>query len=563
MRDGINLKSFQIRKAGLPLLAAFLLIIVLPGNVTAQRHERIVDTWRPVHYDVAIAFNDQLTEITTARTEITLQVIKPVLTRIDLDFGDMPIDSVLVSGVPARFERKPDLLNVILDRPAKKGDKLDIIVNYHGRPKDGLIFAIDRDGKPSATGDNWPNRVHQWIPCLDHPSAKATVSFTVAAPPREVVVANGKSVTMTRNGTAPALWRFEETKAIPAYCMVIAVSEGVKIDAHEATVTPLSYYVAKRDAAYAPKGFSAAAPSLSFFSQTVAPYPYEKLALIVGATRFGGMENSSAIVFTNNLFDLRTNEKMSSRFGIPTRIESVVAHEIAHQWFGDSVTESTWADLWLSEGFATYFAGLFIEKYESEEAFRQYMQDAATRYFTYEKQRNAPIHDTETQDLMRLLNENNYEKGAWVLHMLRARLGDEAFFRGLRAYYSEHRDANATTEDLRRALEQSSGKNLKDFFVRWIYGSGHPIYELTTASAGLPGGGFSVTIILKQTQDGAAFLDPVPIEITHGGEKTLITIQPKGKLATALFRAGKAPISVQLDPNRTLLKEVVSGQMVN
>lgn len=562
MRDGINLKSFQIRKAGLPLLAGLLLIIVLPGKAGAQRHERIVDTWTPVHYDVAIAFNDELTEITTARTEITLQVIKPALTRIDLDFGDMPIDSVLVSGVPARFEREPDLLNVILHRPAKKGDRLDLTVNYHGRPKDGLIFAIDRDGKPSATGDNWPNRVHQWIPCLDHPSAKATVSFTVAAPPREVVVANGKFVTMTRNGIAPALWRFDETKPIPAYCMVIAVSEGVKIDANEPTVTPLSYYVAKRDAAYAPEGFSAAAPSLLFFSQTVAPYPYEKLALIVGATRFGGMENSSAIVFTNNLFDLRSNEKMSPRFGIPTRIESVVAHEIAHQWFGDSVTESTWADLWLSEGFATYFAGLFIEKYESPDAFRQYMREAAARYFTYEKGRNAPIFDTETQDLMNLLNENNYEKGAWVLHMLRRRLGDEAFFKGLRDYYNAHREANATTEDLRRALEKSSGKNLKDFFARWVYGSGHPRYQLDWGSMERRAGAF-IVVRLSQLQEGEAFLDPVPIEFTVNGQKQQQTIYPKDKLTRVSIRLSANPTAVQIDPDRTLLKEVVSGQMVN
>lgn len=555
MRDGINLKGSQIRKAGLPLLAAVLLVIVLPLNVPAQRRERIVDTWRPLHYDVAVAFNDQLSEI-TARTKITLQVIQPGLTRIDLDFGDMPVDSVSVSGAPARFERKPDLLNVILDRPAKKGDKLDIAVNYHGRPKDGLIFASDRDGKPSATGDNWPNRVHQWIPCLDHPSAKATVSFTVAAPPREVVVANGKFVTMTRNGMAPALWRFEETKAIPAYCMVIAVSEGVRIDVNEPTVTPLSYYVAKRDAAYAPQGFSAAAPSLAFFSQTIAPYPYEKLALIVGATRFGGMENSSAIVFTNNLFDLRTSEKMSPRFGIPTRIESVVAHEIAHQWFGDSVTESTWADLWLSEGFATYFAGLFIEKYESEDAFREYMQEAAARYFTYEKRRNTPIFDTETQDLMKLLNENNYEKGAWVLHMLRRRLGDEAFFKGLRDYYHAHREANATTEDLRRALEQSSGKNLKDFFARWIYGAGHPRYELEWGSMERDAGVF-LTVTLKQIQSGEAFLDPVPIEFTVNGQKQRQTIYPKGKLTRVPIRLSGNATSVQIDPEGTLLKEIV------
>jgi aminopeptidase N len=559
MNDAIKLKSPRIRTAGWPVLAAFLFLIVLPFNVSAQRRERRVDTWRPLHYDVSVSFNDELSELTSAQTKITVQVIQTGLTRIDLDFGDMPVDSVLVSDRPARFERKPDLLNVLLDRPAKKGDKLGITVNYHGRPKDGLIFASDRDGNPSATGDNWPNRVHQWIPSLDHPSAKATVSFTVAAPPRETVVANGKFLTMTRNGNAPALWRFEETKPIPAYCMVIAVSEGAKIDVNEPTVTPLSYYVPRKDASYAVTGFSTAAPALAFFSQTVAPYPYEKLALIVGATRFGGMENSSAIVFTNNLFDLGANEKMSSRFGIPTRIEALVAHEIAHQWFGDSVTEATWADLWLSEGFATYFAGLFIEKHENEQAFREYMHEAAARYFAYEKRRQAPIHDTETQDLMSLLNENNYEKGAWVLHMLRRRLGDEAFFKGLRDYYQAHREANATTEDLRQALERSSGKDLKDFFARWVYDAGHPRYQLSWNSVKRRSGAFML-ISLNQLQEGKAFLDPVPIEFVVNGKKEQHTIFPKGKATTVSIRLDAKPTSAQVDPDGTLLKEVVTGR---
>src|SRR5205807_7463036 len=200
------------------------------------------------------------------------------------------------------------------------------------------------------------------------------------------------------------------------------------------------------------KGFAPSATALAFFSQTIEPYPYEKLALIIGATQFGGMENSSAIVFPSHLFITRGNDKMSARFGIPTRIEEVVSHEIAHKWFGDSVTESTWADLWLSEGFATYFAGLFVEKYDGEDAFREYMHNAALRYFGYEKRTNTPIHDTTTIDLMALLNPNNYEKGAWVLHMLRRRLGDEAFFTGLRNYYNAHKSATATSEDLRAGL---------------------------------------------------------------------------------------------------------------
>ena len=539
----------------MPPLFLFLFLWLTPV-ADAQRREHTVDTWKPVHYDVSISFNDQLTEISSAKTEIALQVLKANLAKIDLDFGELPIDSVLVSGQPARFDRAPDLLNVFLPQAAKENDRVNIVVNYHGRPKDGLIFANDRDGNPSVTGDNWPNRVHQWIPCLDHPSAKAPVTFTVSAPQREIVAANGRFVKVTGN-TAISHWRYEESRPIPPYCMVIAVNQGARLDAPGPTVTPLSFYVPQRDRGYAAKGFSAGAPAVALFSETIAPYPYEKLALIIGATRFGGMENSSAIVFTSTLFDLRSNEKMSTRFGIPTRIEEVVAHEIAHQWFGDSVTESTWADLWLSEGFATYFAGLFIEKYEGADPFRDYLRNQASRYFAYEKQRNAPIHDEETQDLMRLLNPNNYEKGAWVLHMLRKRLGDEVFFRGLRAYYLAHREANATTEDLRTALERASGKDLKDFFARWVYGTGHPQYQLQWKSKNAQNAVF-LTVTLEQTQAGEPFLDPVPIEFTVNGKKQQQTIYPKTRITTTEIRLDANPTSVQLDPDETLLKEVIA-----
>ena len=540
-------------------IVAFILFALAPSF--AERVERTITTWRPVHYDIDIAFDDQLTEFNSARVRITVKVLAQRLAKIDFDFGDMPIDSVTVGGKPARTERTAETLNVFLPQAATRGQKLDVTIAYHGHPKDGMVFAKDRDGHPSATGDNWPNRVHYWIPSLDHPSAKATVSFTVSAPQRYEVIANGKFVTLTGNA-AISHWKFDEAKAIPPYCMIITANQGAIINSPHKSVTNLMFNVAQRDREYAPKAFSAAAPSLAFFNETVAPYPYEKLALIVGATQFGGMENSSAIVFPSNLFDPRGGEKLSTRFGIPSRIESVVAHEIAHQWFGDSVTEATWADLWLSEGFATYFAGLFIHKYDGEEAFRTYMNDAAQRYFNYEKQRNVPIHDTQTQDLMKLLNENNYEKGAWVLHMLRMRLGDDAFFRGLRAYYLEHREANASTEDLRAALERASKTNLREFFTRWIYGSGHPVYERSSQAVERRDGSNVVTIIIKQIQTGPPFLDQIPVTITSEGKTMRVTLQPKGKLATAQVRVGKVPLDIKIDPDNTILKELVSGQMV-
>src|SRR3989440_4009148 len=478
------------------IVTSFVCLTAL--SAFAQRRERLVDSWKPLHYDVDLTFNDQLTEL-TARTDISVEVLAQGLTKVDLDFGDLPIDSVLVSGTVAKFERTSETLNVMLATAAKRGEKLDVTVNYHGHPKDGLIFTRDADGKLSATGDNWPNRVHYWIPTLDHPSAKATVTFAISAPQRYEVVANGKFITLTGNaGTSH--WKFEEAKPIPPYCMIVAVNEGAIINSPDHATTNLLYNVPQRDREYAPKGFSPAAPALAFYSQTIAPYPYEKLALIIGATQFGGMENSSAIVFPSTLFNHRSNDKMSARFDVPMRIEEVVAHEIAHQWVGDSVTESTWADLWLSEGFATYFAGLFIEKYDGEDAFRDYMKREADTYFRYERERRAPIHDTETEDLFKLLNPNNYEKGAWVLHGLRGLLGDANFFKGIRAYYLSHESKTASTEDLREAMEKASGMDLKEFFSRWVYGSGHPVYEVSWTWQGANAGRGTLTINLVQTQ---------------------------------------------------------------
>jgi aminopeptidase N len=536
-------------------VALFVVLSALSAN--GQRRERTVESWKPLHYDVNLVFNEQLTEISSARTEVSLEVLKPNVTKIDLDFGEMPVDSILIAGAPAQFDRTSEQLNVTLPRTANRGDKFSIAISYHGHPRDGLIFAKDRDGKQSATGDNWPNRVHHWIPTLDHPSAKATVSFTISAPQRYQVLANGKFVTPKGNAST-SNWKFEEAKPIPPYCMIVTVNEGAIIDSPDKTITNLIYNVPQRDREHAAKGFSSAAPALAFFNQTIAPYPYEKLALIVAETRFGGMENSSAIVFANNLLEARGNEKMSARFGIPTRIEDVVAHEIAHQWFGDSVTESTWADLWLSEGFATYFAGLFIEKYEGNEAFHEYMRVAAERYFRFSRSNHVPIHDTTTQDLMSLLNANNYQKGAWVLHMLRRQLGDEAFFKGLRNYYNDHASGNATTEDLRSALEKSSGKDLKQFFARWIYGAGHPRYDLSLGPTERRAAS-SLVVRLNQLQDGEPFLDPVPVEFTVNGKTERRTIYPKGKLTTTTIELPGNPTAVKIDPDETLLKEVVSS----
>ena len=531
-------------------LSLFLVFLFTPSLAHAARVERLIDTWQPKHYVVNITLNDRLSEIASATARVDVVVLKRTAL-IDLDFGAMTIDAVTVDSKTATFTHKDGKLNVNLAAPAAPGTRLQISVQYRGKPTDGLIFSTDKDGKPSAVGDNWPNRVHHWIPTFDHPSAKATVTFNITAPAGNEVVSNGRLDHVQTSANGSRTWTYAEGVPIPPYCMIIAVGQFKRFEPTERSITPLSYYVPQTDAPFALKGFAPSIPSLVFFSETIAPYPYEKLALIVGATRFGGMENSSAIVFTNTLFNPKPAAPVSKTFGIPGGTVSLIAHEIVHQWFGNSVTESTWADLWLSEGFANYFGNLFMQRYDGEDVFQLYMKQAAANVFAYEKKNLTPIHDRETEDLMDLLNALNYQKGAWVLHMLRSRLGDEAFFRGIRNYYQTHASATASTEDLRAALEKASGHDLRVFFQRWVYDSGHPQYELRWQW--LRSG--ELRLELKQVQPGNVFLDPVPVVIKTGSGSRDVRLQPVGKTTVATIKLSEQPSGVELDPQNTLLKE--------
>ena len=531
------------------MLKRLALILLLISPALGARVERLIDTWRPEHYLVNVMLNDQLSELTSVSARVNLLILKQTSV-IDLDFGDLTVDIVTLDSKPATFTHKDGKLTVNFPEPAKPETRLVLTVNYHGKPKDGLILTNDKDGKPSAVGDNWPDRVHHWIPTLDHPSAKATITFNVTAPERDEVVANGRLDHVETTASGQRTWTFSEGVPIPPYCMIIGVGEFARLEPRERSITSLSYYVPRSDASYATLGFAPSLPVVAFFSERIAPYPYEKLALIVGATRFGGMENSSAIVFTSTLFNPKPSARISKTFGIPNGTVSVVAHEIAHQWFGDSVTESTWSDLWLSEGFATYFAGLFLQRFEGEDAFQSYMKDAATTVFAFEKKNRAPIFDRDTENLMGLLNANSYQKGAWVLHMLRLSLGDDAFFRGIRGYYESHKNATASTEDLRAALEKSSGRDLRAFFARWVYDSGHPQYELTWQWVGKK----NLRLVLRQVQPGNLFMDSVPLTISTASGSRQVVLKPTGKQLLETIQLPDKPIRIEIDPRNTLLK---------
>ena len=548
----MTLRQIRERLAQSLLLTVILLSVV--SVAVCARRERLIDTWKPINYNVSIHLNEGLTEVTSAKTEVALIILKDNVTQIDFDFGTMPITAVTLNGAAVPHERTDGRLNVKPVQPLARNSSVVVAISYHGKPADGLILSVDKTGKPSAVGDNWPNRVHHWIPSLDHPSAKATVKFSVTAPSRTSVVANGRLDQIVTTSSTTKTWSFTESVPIPPYCMIIAVGEFAQVVPPQQDITPLAYYVPLPEKDIALSGFGAAYPSLKYFTQTVGEYPYEKLALIVGSTRFGGMENSTAIVFSSTLFDPRRNAPLSRTFQIREGIVSLVAHEIAHQWFGDSVTQSTWSDLWLSEGFATYFAALFIQHTDGEEAFRNYMANAGRTYLGSTRSVGIPLHDTETENLMALLNANNYQKGAWILHMLRAELGDKHFFDGVKEYYKKHKNATANSDDLRIALEKVSGKNLKPFFTSWVYGAGHPKYNLTWRWNRRRS---TARLILRQTQTQPAFANTVTVTITTARGRQVVTLKPVTKETRYDVRLSAAPTAMEIDPENIVLKEVL------
>ncbi|HJQ34667.1 MAG TPA: M1 family aminopeptidase [Pyrinomonadaceae bacterium] len=482
---------------------------------------------------------DDSTDNISATAEIVVAVRAAGVREVPLDFAGLEVDDVEVNGRPARFTRAEQKLRVALTEAFRSGDSLTVSVKYHGSPADGLYFKRNKFGDRTIFADNWPNRAHQWFPAIDHPYDKAKVEFFVNAPARYSVVANGRLIETTKAQDGTRLTHWREDVPVPVYCMVFGATEFAVFDAGAWGGVPLSYYLYPQDRERGLHDYGRALDMLKLYTDLVGPFPYEKLALVQSSTRFGGMENSSNIFFDENAYDGSG------------KLESTVAHEVAHQWFGDSVTEADWHHLWLSEGFATYFTALFFERADGRERFRQIMLDAKERYIKDAAVVSRPVYDPSVTDLFKLLNRNNYEKGGWVLHMLRGVLGDEKFFAGVREYYSTYRDGNALTEDFRRVMERQSGRPLEWFFRQWIYRPGFPALE---AAWHWDAPTKRLRLRLRQTQAGAAFRLPLEVEFDEGGAPRRESVELSARAQTFSFTLGRKPLGVRVDPDDWVLK---------
>jgi len=486
------------------------------------------------------------------RAVLSVRRWAPVDTLV-LDLVALRVDSVLVDEKPATFARTDSLVRIPITRVA--GDSFSVTVRYAGEPKDGLIIRTDSAGRWTAFGDNWPNRARNWIPSIDHPSDKATVTWSVRAPSERRVVANGELMEETplpaQAGSVPrTLTRWRESRPIPVYLMVIAAAPLVYYDLGRdgcgvgefSSCVRQSVYVFPESRDFLPGPFVHAPEMVRLFSELIAPFPYEKLAHLESSTRYGGMENAGAIFYADAPFRRRTMQP------------GVIAHETAHQWFGDAVTEREWSHVWLSEGFATYFEALWVERFAGDSAFRDEMRQIRQQIFKAPEVASRPVIDTTQTDLMALLNTNSYQKGGWTLHMLRTLVGDSAFFRGLRSYYLANRHSNALTDDLRRAVEASSGRPLGWFFDQWLRRPGFA--EVTTSWRYDAAQRRVIATVAQGTRFGA-YRFPLTVAITDAaGKEHRATIDVPAVTNTTVvvpLHLDAAPRGVAFDPDVRVL----------
>jgi aminopeptidase N len=553
---------------------AILSVIGLAGLTTSARVT--ADTYPrqagvdAQHYVFRLTLSDTSQEIVgdaSVTVRLTTDSVKDVV--LDLtsahDGKAMTVTSAARDGQAVAFTHAHDQLALPLAPSSKAGQLVTFEVKYHGIPappagtatplnsreNPGLRIVPNKYGEWSAFSENWPNRARQWLPMIDHPYDKATSEFIVTAPSKYQVVANGLLQEEIDLGDGRRVTHWKQSVPIASWLNALGVEQFAVHHAGMVEGVELQTWVAHQDDQAGRVYFEGPArEALEFYSDHIGPYAYEKLASVAAAGLSGGTEHASAIFYGET--GIRPDAT-----GVVRPATGLVYHEVAHQWFGDSITEKDWDDVWLSEGFATYFTLLCTEHYAGRDAFVAGLQSSRQRIFGLEHQSPgmAVTHDN-LADMSKVLNQIVYQKGGWTLHMLRQQVGTDTFWAAIREYYKRYRDASASSADLERVFEEVSGQRLDWFFEQWLHRPGSPTisgsWRYDAAAKQI-----EVTLDQSQAQTNKVYRLPVDVGITVDGApamriEAMDFSQPH---QTWRFPSDKAPTAVTLDPQTKLLFE--------
>ncbi|GER87320.1 aminopeptidase [Dictyobacter vulcani] len=537
----------------------------LPGDQLQFAPDRPADV-QHVKLDITLDF-DQETISGTAYT--TFAALYEEVRTISLDAEELQIEKVaLEDGTRLEYSTTSRKLLVILDRPYKHGEQFTVAVTYHAKPRIGLHFMKPVPEDPTRPVHAWTfgeTRYNShWLPCHDDLNDQATTEIIVTVPAQFMTISNGNLLDVKDNGaTRTHHWRHDVPHA--AYLISLVVGDFAVIE-DSYNGKPVNYYVRKDRAEDAQLLMGKTPQMMRFFSEFIGvDYPYDKYAQTVVEIYTGAMEHTTT---TTHSFSLLPDK----RAALDMDVVPVVAHELAHQWFGDLLTCRDLANGWLKEGFATYFEQMWEQHDLGNDEFKYSMLQEKLGYLDEDSHYRRPIvyyvyHDRGFE----LFDRHLYNKGAWVLHMLRHQLGEQSFRRGMKAYVETYRGKAVVTADLLRTLEEVTGRSLERFFQQWVHGGGHPDLEVNyswDAERKL------ARVKIKQTQKvdnlTACFYTPLDIAFTlPASDKEAAKEQVKQTrtvtMQVQLGEDGQAeqsfylplerePVMVRIDPDGWLLK---------
>jgi aminopeptidase N len=526
-------------------LSAFPQALFGPDSSARRSRE-----FHAMHYRLDLTFDHRSKKV-SGNVSIRLTPLSGPLDSVLLDAVNLEIRSVrLDGGRTLEFHERSTTLSIRLDRTYALGETLAVSIDYACSPTKGLyfIYADSGGGRHDqiwSQGEDMDNRF--WFPCYDYPNDKATSEVIGTVQGDWTLLSNGRLVSELydrKKNTRTFHW--VESKPHSTYLIMVAAGRYAIIRGKYRNI-PLAFYMYPRDTAKAWESFGRTPAMIRFFeTKTGVPYPWEKFdQIIIDDFMWGGMENTTAVTLNDVCV-------VDPKAALDFPSDPVVAHELAHMWFGDLVTARDWTHLWLNEGFATYCENLWTEFSKGEDEFQYEMIQASLAVRGNDRMLGRkPIVSHESHPA------NLYARGGWVLHMLRTLLGDEPFWRGMHSYLAKFQFGSAETDEFRLALEDATGQNLDWFFRQWVFGAGLPKLNVTKA---WDDSTRQLRLTVEQTQQVDSltgyFRLPLVVECTTGSGKTTRTFWVSRKEESFSVNLDGPPLMVIADKGYRVLKEM-------
>lgn len=547
-------------------LAAILFVAAFSSLAQVHRPNfNRAQTFDAQHYVLRVSF-DRSKRTVNGDTTVVLKPLANNFRTVELDAVDLKFASVTLAGadktLPYRIAGEKVI--VTLDRSYASTEQISIRFKYTAKPAKGVYFVnAGREHSAQIWTQGEPEEARHWFPSFDFPSDKATTEQYITAQSDETVIGNGELLGKIDNGNGTATWHFKMSVPHTTYLVSFVVGKYVKVEEKYKEI-PLGYYVYPGRESIVKDAYGRTLDMMAFFEERFGiPYPYNKYdQTMVANFQFGGMENITATTMADDaILSADTSFGRSS-------VMDLVSHELAHSWFGNMVTCKNWAELWLNEGFATFMEAAYREKAFGRDAYIAKVRSDALNVLVDDTitRRRHGLYNLRAGDVASLFDNPavTYNKGGAVIHILREQVGDEAFWKALNIFLNRHKFGSVESTDLRRAMEETSGQDLKWFFDQWVYGASLP--RISVAKA-YDSRNKRLRLTFTQTQKPdtiipAVFRLPLEIEITTASGVKMEKVNITQRIQSFTIPVDSKPTDIVFDPaEKIILKSLKQGSL--